>query len=213
MNQPGLIGCWIPEKHGGGTLMDLSGQNNHGTLNGPTWTSENGIWVLSFDGTDDFVDCGTDSSLDITGEIVVELWYYENARVFAGKLVTSSIDASHRWFFGSDNGKPYAFVQDVDNTMTDKTFIIPLKEWHHLVWHYSDNNNFQKIYLDGALKETKATPQNIATGLTEFVIGRHSPTEQYWLNGFLSNIHVYNCALSNAEIRHNYELIRHLYNV
>lgn len=212
MNQPSLVGCWIPEKHGGDNLIDLSGKNNHGALNGPTWTSVNGIWVLSYDGGNDYVDCGVDESLDIIGEIVVELWYYENARVVAGKLIVSSIDADNRWFFGADEGKPYGYVQiTASNSVTGKTFTIPLHEWHHLVWHYSDNNNFQKIYLDGVLKETTPTPEAVTTGTTEFVMGRDSPTARFWLNGLVAEIRVYNRALSNAEVRHNYELTRHLY--
>jgi len=75
MNQPGLIGCWIPEKHGGRTLMDLSGKNNHGTLNGPTWISKNGVWVLSFDGIDDEIVVADDVTLDITQSFSIEIWF------------------------------------------------------------------------------------------------------------------------------------------
>ena len=50
----------------GTTWYDLSPYQNHGTLtNGPThgYTHINGNWYIDFDGTNDYVDFGNDSSL------------------------------------------------------------------------------------------------------------------------------------------------------
>jgi len=44
---------------------------NHGTSNGGMLAGDQGDWKidgsLNFDGTDDYLDCGNDSSLQITG--------------------------------------------------------------------------------------------------------------------------------------------------
>ena len=56
-----LAGAWIPELgNTGSTLYDVSGRGNHGTLQNQTsWNVSDGTHVLSYDGTNDYVDCGT----------------------------------------------------------------------------------------------------------------------------------------------------------
>ena len=72
------IGCVLdlPGLPGGGNkIYDRSPYGNIGTIIGATWLrTPSGLWVLSFDGSDDYVDCGSGSSLDITGGITVEVW-------------------------------------------------------------------------------------------------------------------------------------------
>ena len=49
---------------GGGVIHDRSPYGNHGTIDGPTWDrNAQGLWYLDHDGTDDYVDCGSDASL------------------------------------------------------------------------------------------------------------------------------------------------------
>ena len=60
----------------GTVAFDGSGMNNHGILYGPTWTPSGKISSgLYFDGINDYVDCGANSSLDISeSSISVESW-------------------------------------------------------------------------------------------------------------------------------------------
>uniref|UniRef100_A0A6M3KMJ4 Uncharacterized protein n=1 Tax=viral metagenome TaxID=1070528 RepID=A0A6M3KMJ4_9ZZZZ len=44
----------------GSTIYDRSGQDNDGTITGATWVRlPSGLYGISYDGTDDLVDCGT----------------------------------------------------------------------------------------------------------------------------------------------------------
>src|SRR4051812_47331231 len=57
-----------------------SGGGNHGTLTGgPAWqgpAGRPGGWgSVSFDGSDDYVDCGTGASLGITGDLTIAGWF------------------------------------------------------------------------------------------------------------------------------------------
>jgi hypothetical protein len=55
----------------GTTWTDLTGNGNNGTLtNGPTFNSANG-GSISFDGTNDYIDCGSNSILKLTGDITI----------------------------------------------------------------------------------------------------------------------------------------------
>ena len=71
----GLVAHWPLDEGGDGTARDASGNGNDGTLNGPTWDSGKFGGALSFDGSNDFVDCGNSSTLDFgTGDFTVSAW-------------------------------------------------------------------------------------------------------------------------------------------
>jgi len=91
-----LEGYWKLDEGTGSTANDSSGNNNDGTITGASWVQ--GTWddsgnrnlgtvhgaslttgkfgkCYSFDGTDDYIDCGSGNSLDITGnEIALVVW-------------------------------------------------------------------------------------------------------------------------------------------
>jgi prepilin-type N-terminal cleavage/methylation domain-containing protein len=71
-NDNGLV-LYLPFEEGSGTsTRDLSGHNNDGTLyNGPTWVEGKLGKALSFDGVDDYVDCGNGESLRPRNAITV----------------------------------------------------------------------------------------------------------------------------------------------
>ncbi|RKY96077.1 MAG: hypothetical protein DRQ03_07885, partial [Candidatus Hydrothermota bacterium] len=54
--------------------VDISKYGNNGTIHGATWTTGKFDSALKFDGTDDYVNCGNDSSLNITDAITIEVW-------------------------------------------------------------------------------------------------------------------------------------------
>jgi len=60
-----------------GGRFDASGNNNTGVLiNGPAWVEGKHGSALSFDGADDYVNCGADSSLNITNSMTASAWIY-----------------------------------------------------------------------------------------------------------------------------------------
>ncbi|MHC4168510.1 MAG: hypothetical protein ACYSWQ_16280 [Planctomycetota bacterium] len=62
-----LVGHWRFDEGSGTTAFDSSGNGNDGTLNGgPNWVVGYLGGALEFDGSDDWVDCGNDPSLDLT---------------------------------------------------------------------------------------------------------------------------------------------------
>ena len=59
----------------GATILDNSPFGNHGTITGATWVRlPSGLYALSYDGTDDYVNCGQKASLNITNTITFECW-------------------------------------------------------------------------------------------------------------------------------------------
>jgi len=59
----------------GTTWYDLTGNNNHGTLtNGPTFSNTNG-GAITFDGVDDYIVVTNNSSLYMTSQISILVWF------------------------------------------------------------------------------------------------------------------------------------------
>ena len=73
---PGLPG-------GGGKIYDKSSYGNHGTITGAAWKRlPTGLWCLSFDGSDDYVNCGNSESLSIPDAITIKAWVKSSSLVW-----------------------------------------------------------------------------------------------------------------------------------
>jgi hypothetical protein len=69
-----LVGHWKFDEGEGTTAYDSSGEGNDGTVYGASWTTGVLGSALAFDGYNDYVDCGNDNSLDISGDKTISIW-------------------------------------------------------------------------------------------------------------------------------------------
>jgi len=65
-----LVGWWRFSNN----ALDSSGNGNDGTVNGANYGLSPMGWALSFDGLDDYVNCGSGDSLKPTQNITIEMW-------------------------------------------------------------------------------------------------------------------------------------------
>ena len=70
----GLVGRWDFYEGHDAIAHDRSKQGNHGRLHGPAWVKRGKGHALSFDGVDDYVDCGNHASLDLRATVSIEAW-------------------------------------------------------------------------------------------------------------------------------------------
>src|SRR3989338_9509033 len=71
----GLVGYWSFNEGIGPYAGDSSGNRNQGTLtNGPTWVDGKRGKALSFDGSNDYVNVASSTSLNITNAITISGW-------------------------------------------------------------------------------------------------------------------------------------------
>ena len=71
----GIVGNWLMYYlKGGDHLHDFSPEDNHGTIYGAKFVDGRYGWALEFDGTDDYLSCGNDASLNITDTLTVSTW-------------------------------------------------------------------------------------------------------------------------------------------
>jgi hypothetical protein len=72
--EPNLISWWKLDDGSGSTTSDSS-RSNHGLVSGgAVWTTGKINGALSFGGGNGYVNCGNDTSLDITGSVSIAAW-------------------------------------------------------------------------------------------------------------------------------------------
>jgi len=175
-----LIGWWRLDEASGTTAFDSSGNGNDGTLMGdPKWVAGILGGALSFDGTQDYVDCGSDSSLHPMDAITMAAWFMMDADINHNCFIMSCgggwNDPGYHIFYHSGYNAFRPGLQragektEFDNTAPSKN------EWHHiaLIWD-THGDKIMRLYIDGE-------PQPV-TGTFNGPIG--TPGYNYWIGGY-----------------------------
>lgn len=224
--EPGLV-LYLPFDEGEGTITkDLSLCGNHGNLktpNGPTWSTGRVGKCLSFDGTDDYVDCGHNASLsDIVNNFTMELWAnpsathqidQESTTGTAGtsgqKYAIGAAHGSEAWGEGHAGagisiGTNGVSVYEHASSYMPALLVYSgsITGWNHIVIAYT--NKQPKLYLNGNLVRTGLTsPKDyVHPGLRDSDgIGGMS---YGFFNGLIDEVRIYNRALSANEVMAHY---------
>ena len=156
--------------------------------------------ALLFDGDNDYVVCGTDSSLDITAAITMSAW-----------IKTSMNDTGFIIAKDDDSGdKAYNIVTTASNTTCriydggtayTATYATSIQDgsWHHVCGTYDGSN--VKIYVDGVLQGTTAHSGDIDSEASEPVhIGQRGDNNRN-LEQHILDARIYNAALAITDVK------------
>jgi hypothetical protein len=197
---PGLVGWWRFDEGSGSVAGDSSGNGNNGTIYGATWVPGKYGDALSFDGADDYVQIPSSSSLNIGNAISVEAWingtaFSSNgwnfivAKQWAYELAVWEGRLAIRLQF-ANNGDRYYFGSSLN-----------VGQWYYLVMTY-DGSAF-KGYINGQLNLNIPISDTIAINTNPLQIGAESSLALF--NGVIDEVHIYNRALSAAEIQADFQ--------
>jgi hypothetical protein len=192
----------------GTTWTDLSGNGNNGTLtNGPTYNSGNG-GSLVFDGTNDYVD-STSISSQFTTNITVEAWIYLSAYPSDWvRIVGTGGNSGNRtfglWYYGPTRELLWQRYGAGDPFIQPASPLLSTGVWYYVAATTSGSSHV--LYLNGSSIGTatasgpwSASNETITIGFAGF----HT-----YHNGRMSNIKLYNKALTAAEIQQNYNALK-----
>ena len=189
----------------GNTVYDLSGFGNTSALtNGPTYNSSNlGAFVL--DGSNDYILVNSQANiLSKTAYTKIAYIYISNFST-VNNIISGGFSGQHAfWMFGTD--KLNAGHNGAWNTVVGATSL-SLNTWYFAAVTYSDSTGW-KLYLNGREDGTSASTTTF-TGNQEIVIGAYSSGNNF--TGRISNIQVYNRALTATEIFQNYHATKGRY--
>lgn len=212
----GLVSWWLPldGNSGGRTLFDIAGRN-HGTLtNDPTWgVGPNGFGAVQFDGSNDYVECGTAGLSALGGNANRTIACWARPSGLSAYLVAASLDA------GGGVGWAYLRVQlsasgtqwQVNARQGNSTeayfeFGTPtVGKWDHVALTIDSAYNFT-AYLNGVKQNTAdVSSVGLYSGSgASMRLGTYSLGGAYW-NGAVGTTQVYNRALSASEVYGLYE--------
>ena len=198
---------------GSGTIWtDLSGRGNNGTLvNGVGYSGDN-LGSLVFDGVNDYATTGK-VLVPITGQFHIEGWVYLNNTNVNKMFVT-------QYNNGGDPGRFLCFfandgtirMHDCDGVMTGTTPPYSANIWTYVAFQ-KDSSNLCNIFVNG-IKETTGATKTTTLENTNTIIGtRGSIQSGIWYNGNMSNVRIYNRALTAAEIRQNFNATRSRFSI
>jgi hypothetical protein len=198
----------------GATWTDLSGQGNTGTLtNGPTYSSANGGSIV-FDGVNDYVRIPYNSNLNPT-TITVSAWIKRNQAVYYSHFIGLPINNSTWNTPYISYGVEYIGLSDTISFIlgfTDNTFAYTNastygnNRWFYFAGTYDQSN--VKVYIDGALITTRAETKTVYNSTADFYIGAINTSSQFPLNGNISQVSIYNRALTAEEVQQNYNALK-----
>lgn len=162
-------------------------------------------YSLEYDGKDDYVDCGNDSSLALKTEFTLCAWIFR--KTDSGdweRILAKSDDKEYDYWLQL---KPYEHSASGGVVLQEGAQIrhldgiqgtpVPLNQWVHLTLVYDGNR--LAAYRNGVLDKSRAISGLIRTSSRPLFIGRLQ--NSYNFTGLIDEVVVWSRALSTQEIR------------
>ena len=198
---PGLVAAWGFNEGAGTTVADISGNNNTGTIQGPTWSTQGRYGnALSFDGSNDIVLVPSSASLNVTTGLTVSAWVFPTAAQGGWRaVVQKEVDAY--FLHASNNGgalRPAAGgTFNGTGNYIEATSAIAVSTWTHLALTYDGATI--RMFVNGNLVSSAPQTGALENNTNALRIGGNSPYTEFFL-GRIDDVRIYNRALAASEI-------------
>jgi hypothetical protein len=208
----------------GTTWTDLSGLGNNGTLtNGPTYISSNGGSIV-FDGVNDYIDNTFSFS---SRPFSINCWLYFNSltnwQTFVAQDTSQSTLLGSFYFQKTNNsgdvgvGRTYntfgiSLLNSTNSTVNCyDTTLVTTGIWYNYCVSVSTTNI--NLYKNGSLVQTTVDSSLLATPTANIKIGAgvYNNALVDYVNGRISQVSIYNRALTVAEIQQNFNATKGRY--
>ena len=212
-SEEGLTAYWKFDEGVGDVAYDSSGNGNHGTIYGASWTDGKFGKALFFDG-DDLVQVEDSNALDGFNEISIEAWV-KPLLGERGAIVS-------RWFYEYEipiNERVYELTVEPDGKVEfglssdgsngiwlESSIRIKNNTWNHIA-AVSDGENM-RIYINGIQDPNIIdAPETLHSSDNPLQIGawNYSPNQtDTYFKGVMDEVKIYNRALTEKEIQDHY---------
>ena len=193
-----------------GIAEDLSGNGNHGTLQNFNYTAESGYDKnkLLSDGTDDSVRTTTNETLNIVGDLTVEIVIECNETTSDWRwFVGNSQNASHFTGFSlyQQPVYPYGLAFGYRGTiLKDSNYTVKEGKKYHLLGTSEDG--LLKFYINGQLVTSRQAIAESDNSFRDLSFMRATYYYSPYFKGGMGSTRIYNKALTTEEVSHNYAI-------
>jgi hypothetical protein len=200
--EDGLV-LYLPFEEGSGSIAyDWSQNNFDGTNSGASYSTGNTDVGTggSLDFSSDYVQISNDATLN-PQYITFSAWLYFDTvsgsqQIYAKR---SSASAGNFWLYNS-GGTLYfdTYADGSQNRFTISSFF-SAGSWIHLAVTYDGTT--KKVYKNGVLIDSNTDDSGTLTSVsTDVFIGKDSTADQYYFDGKIDELRVYNKALTQEEV-------------
>jgi hypothetical protein len=169
-----------------------------------------GNFALQFDGINDYLDAGSHTSLQLTGNITIEAWLKINAlpsesfaqivqRVGANNDETEADNCLFTMAI-TNTGEIDAFHESgngLNNSVLSERKL-PIGRWVHVAIVRNTSNRTYQFYINGTGEEPKPFPNNPTGGTNSKTFIGANPNLPF--NGTIDELRIWNVARSEVEI-------------
>ncbi len=207
----GLVGYWkMDESLWNGTtgeVLDYSGNSNNGTATGTPPTTGTGKFGKAgiFNGTNDYISCGSGTSITDLSAFSFATWVKTSASS-ASALFSFSSSSTHMQIENPTNRSLLQLGSDNYRYFSNSNVNLGDGNWHHVVFTMPGSAQFDildaKMYVDGVLQTPDTTvSSNVQSSKTACNISRYATN---YLNGIQDEVRLYNRVLSQTEVNKLY---------
>jgi hypothetical protein len=228
--QSGLVlnlDAGVSSSYGGSgtTWTNLSGSSNNGSLvNGVGYVGTNG-GSLTFDGVNDYSSISHTSTLNPgTGSFTFGGFFKTNVDAPSNNFPTHLSKSQGDWSNGYLIRAIYPYTgsyiigvsqggnDGVDRRVITSTLTASLGVWVNIVGVWNASSKTLTLYFNGVADGTGTTTNSLTINPTaNLEFGRYNRITQSrfeYLNGNISQVSIYNRALSAAEVQQNFNAMR-----
>lgn len=189
------------------TWSDLSGNGNNATLDppsgGPTFNSANGGSIV-FDGDNDRASVPYNSAFNLVTSTTINIWYF--AAAVGGWIMNRDKNAWQGYNIGPGN---IVYSGEEGSNDFERNFTPSLNTWNMLTWVVNRQSGVYLLYLNSV---QEGAPDDIThpalTSTTPLYLGYRGVVDDNFFNGRISNVLIYNRALTASEITQNFNIFR-----
>ena len=191
-----------------GNANNALGTGNNGTVYNATLTTDrysNANAAYSFNGTNAYIDFGTNSSIGPTTTIPlsISLW------VSAGSIGTAiskytNLTAAQSFFYFSRSADGYQWVGNGTNPYFNNTGVTD-NAWTHYVLVGVNGTNNSKVYRNGVLIATGTLAMNTTMQAVSLLVGKVGASPSNFFTGSVDEVLIYNRELTACEAQQLYQ--------
>jgi hypothetical protein len=192
----------------GSSAFGLIGGIGSTLINGVGFTSSNNGSFI-FDGANDYINVGNNSALGITNNITIITYFKYTSFDKQWQSIIVKGDNSYRLHrYSVTNQISFGINQaGGQDNLTTTNFIS--NRWYFLAATFSLPD--VKLYVNGVLDATSTYSSPIAVSSYDLYIGENAQQPLRFFNGSISQVMIYNRALTAQEIRQNYNATKKRY--
>ncbi|MBA7645294.1 hypothetical protein ES703_53049 [subsurface metagenome] len=207
--QKGIVGHWVLDadsyNFNTARVTDKTPYENHGTNYGATFTADQmgqSDRAMGFDGVTDYVNCGDDASLKPVSAVSMAFWANPSAyqTVLANHQIGFRQGYGYTFWQWSSAEIPRVYVAEMNGVNATRRYfdlplsLLPLDTWTHIAIIFDGANGKIWVYKNGILFNSR----NVLVGDIIYSGGDVYIGNKF--NGAISDVRIYNHALSAEEI-------------